>query len=101
MMAFAGWLVWKDQQVSSSRKQTALILFGVQLTLNALWSFVFFEWHLLGWALVEILILWAAIVATLIAFLRIRKAAGWLLVPYLAWVSFASFLTYTIWTLNR
>lgn len=101
MMAVAAWLVWKDQQASATVKKTALTLFGLQLALNALWSFVFFEWHQLGWALVEILILWAAIVATLIAFFRIRKAAGWLLVPYLAWVSFASFLNYTIWALNR
>ena len=101
MMAIAAWLVWKDQNSLPPRKRTALILFGIQLALNSLWSFVFFEWHQLGWSLVEILVLWIAIVATLLSFFRIRKAAGWLLVPYLAWVSFASFLTYTIWTLNR
>lgn len=101
MMGISGWLVWKNQKSSAAAKRNALALFGVQLILNGLWSFVFFEWHLLAWALIEILILWVAIVATLVAFFRIRKAAGWLLVPYLAWVSFASFLTYTIWMLNR
>ena len=100
-MAIAAWLVWKDRQAGASRRKTALTLFGIQLALNALWSFLFFEWHLLGWALVEILVLWIAIAATLMAFFGIRRTAGWLMVPYLAWVSFASFLTYTIWTLNR
>ncbi len=105
MMAIAAWQVWRKPQTSpsstSASKKIAFTLFGIQLALNALWSFIFFQWHELGWALAEILVLWVAIAATLLAFFRIRKSAGWLLAPYLAWVSFASFLTYTIWTLNR
>ena len=99
MMGVAAWIVWR--QAGPGTKAWPLALFAVQLALNALWSFVFFAWHQIGWALVEILALWVAITATIASFLRVSKVAAVLLVPYLAWVSFASFLTYTIWTLNR
>lgn len=99
MMGVAAWLVWRDSK--PGQKAVPLSLFVAQLALNALWSFVFFAWHQIGWALAEVLVLWAAIAATIGSFSRISKLAAALLVPYLAWVSFASFLTYTIWTLNR
>ncbi len=99
MMGVAAWRAWR--QAKPSEKAWPMGLFAVQLALNALWSFVFFAWHEIGWALVEILALWLAIAATIASFSRISKAAAGLLVPYLVWVSFASFLTYTIWTLNR
>ena len=99
MMAVAAWMIWRKAEPAT--KALPLGLFAVQLALNALWSFVFFAWHEIGWALVEILVLWLAIAATIASFSRISKIATALLVPYLAWVSFASFLTYTIWTLNR
>ena len=72
----------------------------LQLALNGAWSWLFFGLHRPLWALVEILCLWVAILATTIAFLAKDRIAGWLLVPYLAWVSFASFLNYTLWQLN-
>ena len=99
MMAVAAWLVWRAD-APAGKKNAALSLFAVQLALNALWSFVFFGWHQIGWALVEIIAMWLAIVATAVAFFEISKPAAWLLVPYLAWVSFATVLTFTIWRLN-
>ena len=79
---------------------TPLTLFAVQLVLNVAWSWIFFGMHQPGWAFVEIVMLWLAIVATMVAFFRCSKIAGWLLVPYLAWVSFAGVLNFAIWRLN-
>ena len=76
------------------------MLFGGQLVLNVLWSILFFGLQAPGIALVEILTLWVAIFATLFSFWRISKVAGWLFVPYLAWVSFATILNFEIWRLN-
>jgi translocator protein len=98
MMAIAAWLVWRVGGFRAAR--SALTLFLVQLALNALWSWLFFAWQSGGLAFAGILLLWAAIVATLIGFWRIRPLAGALLVPYLSWVSFASALNYSIWQLN-
>lgn len=97
-MAIAAWLIWREGGFRHAR--AALILFLGQLTLNALWSWLFFAWHLGALAFIDILILWALIVATLIAFWRIRPLAGALLIPYLLWVSFAVALNYTVWRLN-
>jgi tryptophan-rich sensory protein len=77
-----------------------LSLFALQLVLNVAWSWIFFGLHQPGWAFVEIIMLWLAIVATTAAFFRCSKIAGWLLVPYLVWVSFASALNFTIWRMN-
>lgn len=82
------------------KKRVALILFGIQLVLNTLWSIIFFGLHSLGGALIEIIFLWLAILATIIAFAKISKPAAWLLVPYVLWVSFAGYLNYSIWVLN-
>lgn len=98
MMAIAAWLVWRSGGLRAQR--TALALFVVQLVLNALWSWLFFAWQLGAPALAEIVLFWIAIVATLIAFWRVRPLAGALLLPYLMWVSFAAFLNYTLWRLN-
>lgn len=98
LMAIAAWLVWRVDGFNAAR--SALTLFLVQLALNALWSWLFFGWQMGGAAFVEVLLLWAFIAATLIAFWHIRPMAGLLMVPYLAWVSFASVLTYTVWRLN-
>lgn len=78
----------------------ALILFGLQLILNTVWSVIFFGLHNPGAALMEIALLWCAIIATMIAFVRVSKPAVWLLVPYIAWVSFAAYLNYSFWVLN-
>jgi benzodiazapine receptor len=98
-MGVAGWLVWQTRDEQSIG--LALGLFGLQLFLNLIWSVIFFGLRQTGWGLVDILLLWASIVATIGVFLKIRPAAGLLLLPYLAWVSYATALNYTIWKLNR
>jgi translocator protein len=98
LIGVAAWLVsreWGDDGVG-----VALVVWGVQLVLNAVWPLIFFGAHLPGWAFVEILLLWVAIVATILLFRDISATAAWLLVPYLAWVSFAAVLNGTIWRLN-
>ena len=98
MMAIAAWLVWK--QAGFKAAQLPLISFAVQLLLNVCWSWIFFGMHQPGWAFVEIIFLWLAILTTIILFFKKSVAAGGLMVPYLAWVSFASVLNFTIWRLN-
>lgn len=99
MMGIALWLVWKED-TSRELKMIAAILFGVQLILNFLWSFVFFRLEQPGFAFLEILFMWIAILATIFAFAQVNKTAAWLLVPYISWVSFAAILNFTIWRLN-
>jgi tryptophan-rich sensory protein len=99
-MGIASWFVLKSK-VPDAQKQTALILYGVQLILNFFWSFIFFKQHQLGWAFAEILLLWLSIFITIILFSRIHEGAAWLLVPYISWVSFASILNFYIWQLNK
>ena len=94
LMGIAAYLVWKRNN------KKALIIFGVQLILNSLWSIIFFGLQNPGLALLEIIILWIAILWTMIAFWKIDRRAGVLFVPYIAWVSFAAYLNYSIWTLN-
>lgn len=96
LMGVAAWLVWR----SPGPRGTALGLFGAQLAANALWSWLFFAWHLGALAAVEVLILLVLIVATMAAFRRTSRLAALLLVPYLLWVSFASVLTWTLWRSN-
>lgn len=98
-MAVSAWLVWRVPQASKARS-VALGLFVAQLVANALWSWVFFAWNLGGVAFAEVLLLWLLIAGTLAAFWRIEPLAGMLLVPYLAWVTFASVLNYALWQLN-
>ncbi len=80
---------------------TSRALFGIQLVLNVLWSYVFFKRRSPGWALVEIGFLWAAIAATTVAFWKVSRMAALLLLPYLLWTSFAVLLNYSIWRLNK
>lgn len=98
LMAIAAWQVWKPAGFKAAA--VPLTLFGVQLVLNVCWSWIFFVLHQPGWAFVELAILWLAILATTVTFFRRSHLAGWLLVPYLAWVSFAAVLNFTIWRLN-
>jgi benzodiazapine receptor len=81
-------------------KQTAIILFAVQLALNFFWSLIFFKMQQPGWAFAEIIAMWLMILLTIIWFGKISSTAAWLLVPYICWVSFASVLNYFIWKLN-
>lgn len=78
----------------------ALGFYGIQLVLNAAWTPIFFGAQQPGWALVDIIAMWLAIGLTMMAFFRVRKAAGWLMVPYLVWVSFAMVLNFTLWRMN-
>jgi tryptophan-rich sensory protein len=98
LMAIAAWLVWRVAGFRAAR--TPLVLFLVQLVVNASWSWLFFAWHLGGAALADILLLWVLVVATLVAFWRVRPVAGALLVPYLLWISFAMALNWSVWQLN-
>jgi len=98
MMALAAWLVWRSR--GFSRATLPLALFAAQLLLNLAWSAIFFGLRLPGLAFAEILLLWALILATLIAFWRVTPLAGCLLLPYLAWVTFAAALNFAIWRLN-
>jgi len=98
-MAAAAWLVWKQSGFAGA--SFALAIFVVQLVLNGAWSWLFFGRHSVGAALVDILLLWMAIAATIGAFWAHAALAGALLLPYLAWVTFAVALNATIWQLNR
>jgi len=98
LMGIAAWLVWRARGVADARG--ALTLFIVQLVANALWTWLFFVWRRGGLAFVEILVLWALIFATAILFRRTSRFAAVLLLPYLAWVSFAAALTWATWRLN-
>lgn len=98
LMGLAAWLVWRERGFRQAR--TALSLFLVQLAVNALWTWLFFVWRLGALAFGEILVLWVLILCTAVAFWRVRPTAGALLIPYLAWVTFASALTYAVWQGN-
>jgi tryptophan-rich sensory protein len=98
LMGVAAWLVWRER--GWAQASGALTLFVAQLALNALWSWLFFAWEMGGLALADIILMWALILATLLAFARVRKLAGWLLVPYLLWVTFAAALNCSVWLRN-
>ena len=97
MMAVAAWRVW----LVEGFKRNWLAPYVVQLLLNLAWSLIFFGARRPDFALIEIVLLWISIVVTLVVFRRIDRVAGWLLAPYLAWVSFATILNGAIWWLNR
>lgn len=99
MMAVATWLVWRGMGVGTTR--LPLLLFAVQLCLNVAWSGIFFGLQQPGWAFLELCALWVAICATAALFWRVSPLAGWLMVPYLLWVSFAAVLNLNVWLLNR
>jgi len=99
LMAVAAWLVWRSAG-SVAAARGALTLYLVQLAANALWSWLFFAWHLGGIAFAELVVLWLLIGATTLAFWRVRPIAGALMLPYWAWVTFAGFLNYATWQLN-
>ncbi|MEJ2718305.1 MAG: tryptophan-rich sensory protein [Deltaproteobacteria bacterium] len=98
LMAFAAWLVWLNNGAAHRRK--ALLLFVGQLVLNVTWSAMFFGLRSPGLAAIEIIVLWMAILATVVAFARVSKVASALMVPYLLWVAFAAVLNVKIWSMN-
>ncbi len=98
LMGISAWLVWR--RIGFRGATAALSLFVAQLSLNALWPYLFFGLHRPDIAFAEILVLWMAILATLLAFWRITPPAGALMLPYLLWVSFAAALNLALWRLN-
>jgi tryptophan-rich sensory protein len=98
LMAVAAWLVWRSGGFRQNRLPLGFFL--VQLVFNALWSWLFFGWHLGGWAVADILALLVSLAVTLVLFWRVRPAAGALLLPYLLWVTFAAVLNYVVWQMN-
>jgi tryptophan-rich sensory protein len=113
LMGIAAFLAWRQRERTGiasgrsavgprndSRVSVAIGVFVLQLVLNVLWSAIFFGLRNPGAAFIEIVILWLAILATIFAFVRVSRPAAYLLIPYLAWVSFAAYLNYRIWALN-
>ena len=98
MMAVAAWRVWT--RATSHARRKAMSAFAIQLTLNLAWSVLFFGAKSPGMAAIEIFALWIAIIISLIIFWHIDRLAGWLMCPYLLWVTFASYLNVSIFVLN-
>ena len=96
LMGVAAWLVWRSPRAA----RQALVLFCAQLAANALWSWLFFGWHRGALAAAEVALLFVLVAWTAVAFARISRPAGLLLVPYVLWVGFASMLTWTVWQAN-
>jgi tryptophan-rich sensory protein len=92
LMGIAVFLVWRRGWAVKGVK-IALLFFAIQLVLNGLWPIIFFRWNSLTGALIEIVFLWVAILATMVFFSRVSKTASVLLIPYILWVSFAIILT--------
>jgi len=97
MMGISLFLIWKRED---KKVKNAIYIFTVQLVLNALWSVAFFGLRSPLTGLIDIIILWIAILATIISFMKISRTASYLLIPYILWVSFAAILNFSIWKLN-
>ncbi len=97
-MAIAAWLVWRSAGISGAK--LPLAFFALQLAMNVSWSAIFFSAHMPSFAFAEIVLLWLVILATIVAFWPVSRAAGWLMLPYLLWVAFAAALNSSIWRLN-
>ena len=98
MIALAGWRVWRSRGLAGAR--AAMAAYAAQLALNLTWSLLFFGGRMIGPALLEIMLLLAAIGVNAVLFWRTDRLAGWLLVPYAAWVAFACMLNFALWRLN-
>lgn len=101
MMGIAAGRIWNQLEQEEAQVKKAMKFFVIQLALNALWSYLFFGLHNPLLAIIEIILLWLLIFETYNLFKKIDKTAGLLLLPYLAWVSFATVLNFSIWWLNR
>jgi tryptophan-rich sensory protein len=95
LMATAGWMIWRE-----GRSRIAVLLFLLQLALNAVWPWIFFGLKRLDWAFYATVAMAVAILATMVAFYAVRRRAALLLVPYFAWVLFAASLSLAVWRLN-
>jgi tryptophan-rich sensory protein len=101
MMGVAAALVWNRIEFEKEIVKKALVFFAIQLALNALWSYLFFGLQNPMLAGLEIIVLWLMIYETYVQFSKINRIAGYLFIPYLAWVSFAAVLNASIWWLNK
>jgi translocator protein len=101
LTGFASFRVWYKGGGFKGKAMIPLIAFAVQLILNWIWTPIFFGAQALGFAFVEIVIMWVAIVFTTILFFRVDLIAGFCMLPYIAWISFASTLNYSLWDLNK
>ncbi|MCX7744571.1 MAG: tryptophan-rich sensory protein [Flavobacteriales bacterium] len=99
LMGISFGVIW--QQQPSNERNVAMLIFAIQLLLNLSWSFLFFYFKLLLGAFIEIVILWIFIAACIIVFYKIKSVAGYLLIPYILWVSFATILNFSIYWLNK
>ena len=101
LMGIAFFIVWKNRtNKNKAAVKTAFAIFAGQLLMNILWSILFFGLQSPGSALLEVIGFWLMILVTIIAFSKVSKAAAWLLLPYILWVSFATYLNYAVWMLN-
>ncbi|GAB3128581.1 tryptophan-rich sensory protein [Tsukamurella serpentis] len=97
MMAVSAWLVW---QTKRGGRVLAIAIYGLQLVVNCIWSPLFFGAQLRGWALADIVLLDVLVATTIILFVRVHRAAAMIMIPYLAWILFATALNYTVWSMN-
>ena len=103
LMGIAAWLAWSERPETAEEaaaRRTGLALFVAQLVFNALWSWIFFRWRSGMWAMADIVVLWLLIAATTLQFARVRTLAALLMLPYLAWVTYAAALTWDVWRRN-
>ena len=100
LMGISLGIIWNNE-TTGLKKQNAYFLFAFQLILNFCWSIIFFNFHSPLFALIDIILMVIFIILTIFSFLPFSKLAAWLLVPYIAWVSFAAILNFSIWNLNR
>lgn len=100
LMGIAAYRVWMKGR-GEIKSTKALILYGIQLTLNFMWTIIFFRWRLIGLAFFELMLLLIFILLTTFEFFRLDKVAGFLMIPYILWVSFAGVLNFTFWMLNN
>ena len=97
LMGFASYLVLEARKPTDG----AFTVYGLQLFFNFCWSIIFFRFESYLFAFVWLVLLWALILATIFLFFRASKTAAYLLIPYLLWVSFAGYLNFGIWMLNK
>lgn len=99
LMGISLYIVW-EKGLQDREVKIGLLIFGVQLALNTLWSFLFFGLRSPFYGFIEIIFLWIAILLTIVQFKKVSRTAAYLLVPYILWVSFAAILNYNLWMLN-
>jgi len=98
LMGISLFLIWRSSRGRTRDK--GILIFAIQLVLNFSWTFIFFQFRLAGWALIELSMVWISILVMILFFFRISKTAALLQIPYLCWVTFASILNGSIWWLN-